>query len=103
MTSALAPGLAPDAATFQNNLMTTYNVFSAATLLGIQRVVWASSETLFGLPLTREAPKYAPTQYSAPARDDAEIRAFREPEPYKGKGVRYAGEHVQRKEGKTVQ
>jgi large subunit ribosomal protein L6 len=33
----------------------------------------------------------------------AELRAFYPPEPYKGKGVRYAGEHVKRKEGKTVQ
>jgi large subunit ribosomal protein L6 len=33
----------------------------------------------------------------------AEIRSFYPPEPYKGKGVRYAGEHVVRKEGKTVQ
>jgi len=33
----------------------------------------------------------------------SELRAFYPPEPYKGKGVRYAGEHVQRKEGKTVQ
>jgi large subunit ribosomal protein L6 len=33
----------------------------------------------------------------------AELRSFYPPEPYKGKGVRYAGEHVQRKEGKTVQ
>lgn len=33
----------------------------------------------------------------------AEIRSYYPPEPYKGKGVRYAGEHVQRKEGKTVQ
>lgn len=33
----------------------------------------------------------------------AELRAFYPPEPYKGKGVRYAGEHVVRKEGKTVQ
>jgi large subunit ribosomal protein L6 len=33
----------------------------------------------------------------------AEIRSFYPPEPYKGKGVRYAGEHVKRKEGKTVQ
>ena len=33
----------------------------------------------------------------------AESRAFYPPEPYKGKGVRYVGEHVQRKEGKTVQ
>jgi large subunit ribosomal protein L6 len=30
----------------------------------------------------------------------AEIRAFRPPEPYKGKGIRYAGEAVRRKEGK---
>jgi len=33
----------------------------------------------------------------------AELRAYYPPEPYKGKGVRYAGEHVVRKEGKTVQ
>lgn len=30
----------------------------------------------------------------------AEIRAFRPPEPYKGKGIRYADEHVRRKEAK---
>ena len=30
----------------------------------------------------------------------AEIRQFRKPEPYKGKGVKYAGEHIFRKEGK---
>jgi large subunit ribosomal protein L6 len=30
----------------------------------------------------------------------AEIRAFRGPEPYKGKGVRYADEYIFRKEGK---
>jgi large subunit ribosomal protein L6 len=33
----------------------------------------------------------------------AEIRAYYPPEPYKGKGVRYVGEKVERKEGKTVQ
>jgi large subunit ribosomal protein L6 len=33
----------------------------------------------------------------------SELRAFYPPEPYKGKGVRYVGEHVTRKEGKTVQ
>jgi len=32
----------------------------------------------------------------------AEIRAFRPPEPYKGKGIRYRGEHVRRKAGKTA-
>ena len=30
------------------------------------------------------------------------IRSFYPPEPYKGKGVRYFGERVRRKEGKTV-
>jgi len=30
----------------------------------------------------------------------AEIRAFRKPEPYKGKGIRYRGEQILRKEGK---
>ena len=30
----------------------------------------------------------------------AEIRAFRPPEPYKGKGVKYVGEYILRKEGK---
>ena len=33
----------------------------------------------------------------------ADIRRYYPPEPYKGKGVRYAGEHIRRKEGKTVQ
>ena len=31
----------------------------------------------------------------------ADIRAVRPPEPYKGKGIRYAGEYVRRKVGKT--
>ena len=32
----------------------------------------------------------------------ADIRSFMKPEPYKGKGIRYLGEHVRRKQGKTV-
>ena len=31
----------------------------------------------------------------------ARVRAVRPPEPYHGKGIRYAGEHVRRKQGKT--
>ena len=31
----------------------------------------------------------------------AKIRGYREPEPYKGKGIKYAGEHIRRKEGKA--
>ena len=32
----------------------------------------------------------------------AKIRSFREPEPYQGKGIRYAGEHIVRKQGKSA-
>ena len=67
MAGIPAPGLAPDATTLQNNLMTTYNVFSAATLLGVRRVVWASSETLFGLPFTRVPPAFAPITEEHPS------------------------------------
>jgi nucleoside-diphosphate-sugar epimerase len=55
-----APGLRPDEATFRINTTSTYNVFAAAPLLGLQRVVWASSETTIGLPFDREPPRYAP-------------------------------------------
>ena len=37
----------------------------------------------------------------APAEAAANIRKIRKPEPYKGKGVRYAGEVVRRKAGKS--
>ena len=60
MAGIPAPGLAPDGVTFENNMMSTYNVFSAATLFGLKRVVWASSETVFGLPFTRTKPRAAP-------------------------------------------
>jgi large subunit ribosomal protein L6 len=32
----------------------------------------------------------------------ANVRAMRKPEPYKGKGIKYAGEHIRRKAGKTA-
>jgi len=35
-------------------------------------------------------------------RAAAEIRALKKPEPYKGKGIKYAGEHIRRKVGKSV-
>ncbi|GMR13255.1 MAG: 50S ribosomal protein L6 [Gemmatimonadota bacterium] len=51
----------------------------------------------------------APTQIVVEGTDKqavgqaaAEIRSFRPPEPYKGKGIRYVGEHVRRKAGKTA-
>jgi nucleoside-diphosphate-sugar epimerase len=61
-----APGLAPDATIFQNNMMTTYNVFSAAIRAGLKRVVWASSETTYGLPFTRVPPASVPVTEDHP-------------------------------------
>ena len=54
-----APGMAPDATTFENNILSTYSVFSAARAAGIRNVVWASSETVLGLPFD-EPPPYVP-------------------------------------------
>ena len=57
--------------------------------------------------ITIEVPK--PTQISIKGIDKqlvgqvaAEIRDFYKPEPYKGKGIRYVGEYVRKKAGKTV-
>jgi len=53
--------------TFRTNMLSTYNVFEAARLLGLPRVVWASSETILGLPFEREQPAYAPIDEEHPA------------------------------------
>ncbi|GLZ31680.1 UDP-glucose 4-epimerase [Lentzea sp. NBRC 105346] len=50
------PGVAPNAATFANNVVSTYNVFAAARLAGVRNVVWASSETVLGLPFDTPPP-----------------------------------------------
>src|SRR5512143_533444 len=54
-----APQLRPEGETFRNNAMSTYNVFAAAMAHGIRRVVWASSETVLGLPFDTP-PLFAP-------------------------------------------
>jgi nucleoside-diphosphate-sugar epimerase len=61
-----APGLHSEAATFRTNMLSTYNVFEAARLHGLRRVVWASSETILGLPFEREQPAYAPIDEEHP-------------------------------------
>lgn len=61
-----APGLQTDEVTFRVNMTSTYNIFSAATTLGLERVVWASSETVLGLPFEREQPSYAPIDEEHP-------------------------------------
>ncbi|MEU8421333.1 NAD(P)-dependent oxidoreductase [Micromonospora sp. NPDC048835] len=65
-----APGLMPNATTFANNSAATYNVFAAARAAGIKRVVWASSETVLGLPFDTPPP-YAPVDEEYPPRPES--------------------------------
>ncbi|WP_314324408.1 NAD(P)-dependent oxidoreductase [Paenarthrobacter ilicis] len=65
-----APGLAPDAATFENNMVSTYNVFQAARRAGIKKVVYASSETVLGLPFDIDPP-YIPVDEEYAARPES--------------------------------
>ncbi|MFU8874684.1 NAD-dependent epimerase/dehydratase family protein [Micromonospora sp. SL4-19] len=65
-----APGLLPNATTFANNSAATYNVFAAARAAGIKRVVWASSETVLGLPFDTPPP-YAPIDEKYPPRPES--------------------------------
>ena len=62
-----AGGIRTPETTFRTNMLSTYNVFEAARLLGLKRVVWASSETILGLPFEREQPAYAPIDEEHPA------------------------------------
>jgi nucleoside-diphosphate-sugar epimerase len=54
-----APGLFANARTFANNVPATYNVFEAARVTAIKTVVFASSETVLGLPFDTPPP-YVP-------------------------------------------
>ncbi|MEO6012040.1 MAG: NAD(P)-dependent oxidoreductase [Devosia sp.] len=54
-----SPGEAPDNVIFDTNMQSTYNVFEAARRLGIRNVVWASSETVYGIPY-EGGPAYVP-------------------------------------------
>ena len=55
-----APGLTTNAALFTHNITATHHVFAAARVAGIRRIVWASSETVLGLPFTDTPPPYLP-------------------------------------------
>ncbi len=59
------PRLATEEVTFRSNIASTFNVFSAACMLGLQRVVWASSETTLGLPFDTSKP-YLPVDEEQP-------------------------------------
>ncbi len=64
-----APGLVPNAEVFRANTLSTYNVFEAARRLAIRNVVWASSETVLGLPFD-SPPPYIPVDEEYPGRPE---------------------------------
>ena len=65
-----AGGIAPDSATFSNNMLSTFNVFQAARRAGIQRIVYASSETLLGIPF-ETPPPYLPVDEEYASRPES--------------------------------
>jgi nucleoside-diphosphate-sugar epimerase len=65
-----APGIRSDIATFHNNITASFNVFWAAVRLGIDRIVYASSETVLGLPFD-VPPPYIPVDEDYPARPES--------------------------------
>jgi UDP-glucose 4-epimerase len=65
-----APGITANAATFHHNITATYNVFAAAKAAGITNVVWASSETLLGIPF-ETPPPYIPLDEEYQARPES--------------------------------
>lgn len=65
-----APGIRSDVATFHNNMTATFNVLWAAIRLGISRIVYASSETVLGLPFD-VPPPYIPVDEEYPPRPES--------------------------------
>ncbi|QAY60309.1 NAD(P)-dependent oxidoreductase [Microbacterium protaetiae] len=65
-----APGIRSDVATFHNNITATFNAFWAASRLGIRRIVYASSETVLGLPFD-VPPPYVPVDEEYPPRPES--------------------------------
>jgi len=95
---------------YQKNLEITGVGFKAAVQGKILNIQLSYTHPInFNIPegITIETPK--PTSILIKGIDKtkvgkvaAEIRDFYRPEPYKGKGIKYAGEHVRRKAGKAV-
>jgi nucleoside-diphosphate-sugar epimerase len=66
-----APQIHAEGETFRNNILSTYNVFSAATVHRVRRVVWASSETVLGLPFEPVPPLFAPIDETIEPRPES--------------------------------
>ena len=65
-----APGLYPNHKTFRVNMLSTYNVFQCAQIMKINNIVWASSETVLGLPFDTYPP-YVPVDENYPPRPES--------------------------------
>jgi nucleoside-diphosphate-sugar epimerase len=65
-----APDIRSAAETFRINTVSTFNVFSAAVAAGVDRVVWASSETVLGLPFDTP-PLFAPIDETIEPRPES--------------------------------
>jgi nucleoside-diphosphate-sugar epimerase len=65
-----APEIRPTGETFRINTMSTYNVFAAAEMHHLRRVVWASSETVLGLPFDTP-PQFAPIDETIEPRPES--------------------------------
>ena len=65
-----APELRSAGETFRINAMSTYNVFAAAEMHGVRRVIWASSETVLGLPFDTP-PQFAPIDETIEPRPES--------------------------------
>ena len=65
-----APGLYPNHKTFRVNMLSTYNVFQCAEIMKINNIVWASSETVLGLPFDTHPP-YVPLDEDYPPRPES--------------------------------
>jgi nucleoside-diphosphate-sugar epimerase len=65
-----APGIVPDVATFENNILSTYHVLQAARRAGVKKLVTASSETVLGLPF-EVPPPYIPVDEEYDARPES--------------------------------
>ena len=86
------PGLRPEGETFRNNAMSTYNVFAAAVAHGMRRVVWASSETVLGLPFDTP-PAVRPDRRDDRAASRVALRAVEARRRDDGDAVRAADRH----------
>ncbi|TXL74622.1 50S ribosomal protein L6 [Vineibacter terrae] len=80
---------------------------AAADAKALKLQLGFSHEVLYPIPVGIAIKTPKPTEIEISGADRqrvgqvaAEIRGMRPPEPYKGKGIKYAGEHILRKEGK---